>query len=118
MSIVLRLSTTRVQHHNNPSAIAIVTPNVPSRLSYCLFATVDSNELGKNIAGHSCISSMSAAVKPAMAAHYYASEDQVSDEGQEQFCQACKIAFADLAERLATRETNHQSWQQLTKQAC
>lgn len=53
-----------------------------------------------------------------MAAHHYASEDQVSNEGQEQFIQACNEAFVDLAQRLASRETNSHSWQQLTKQAC
>ena len=53
-----------------------------------------------------------------MAAHYYASEDQVSNEAQEQFIQACNEAFVDLAQRLASRETNSHSWQQLTKQAC
>ena len=90
-------------------------PNVQQIL---LDAAVDGNDLDKNIAGHGCISSIWAAVKPIMAAHHYASQDQVSSEGQEHFVQACNEAFADLAQRLASRETNSHSWQQLTKQAC
>lgn len=83
-----------------------------------LLAAVDGSDLNKHIAGYSCISNFWAAVKPVMAAHHHTSAEQLSEQGKTSFLQACNEAFLDLAERLASRETNSHSWKQLTQEAC